>query len=419
MADALEAQRAAYAAGQIVPTLQMAGSKRLEPVAIGKAAQELAAKKAREVALTSGGVQGQHVTTHDSSGASGGANRASAGPVPIGVQEKEVIPEEEEGEAPPPAAKAKGSPPAWLTVSFPQAAYDPEMKITSEDVDDAMTMTLLELTDAGREGGPENVPEKPMAKDDSLQKGPHYYKFADKETVRTIVSEYPTMVVENKDGTDFICRLSLLKSTKNQGAYSLASATGFWGEVYNHKEQVIKSPEAAEKIIADSLGVMVTKCKYPKTGTGGIPNMSKFVFNANLVPGDDKDKKILPAVLLVQQGGGRAKPVTYRVQQNYFPGLCNRCHQKRDPDLPCDVCKRDKEILAHAKVMRDAAAAANEKRQQKEPSKETTAEKLTRQREHKMKMKKCREQQVCIFFATGYCRDGGDKCIHGKHAMLA
>ena len=56
MADALEAQRAAYAAGQIVPTLQMAGNKRLEPVAIGKAAQELAAKKAREVALTSGGV---------------------------------------------------------------------------------------------------------------------------------------------------------------------------------------------------------------------------------------------------------------------------------------------------------------------------------------------------------------------------
>ena len=122
MADALEAQRAAYAAGQIVPTLHMAGSKRLEPVAIGKAAQELAAKKAREVALTSGGVQGQLVTSHDSSEASGGTNRASAGPVPIGVQEKEVIPEEEEGEALPPAAKAKGSPPAWLTVSFPQAA---------------------------------------------------------------------------------------------------------------------------------------------------------------------------------------------------------------------------------------------------------------------------------------------------------
>ena len=50
---------------------------------------------------------------------------------------------------------------------------------------------------------------------------------------------------------------------------------------------------------------------------------------------------------------------------------------------------------------------------------EEVAEKLTRQREHKIKMKKCREQQVCIFFATGYCRDGGDKCIHGKHAMLA
>ena len=72
-----------------------------------------------------------------------------------------------------PAGKEKKM--GWLTVSCPA---NTQGQLTCADVEDAISILPIDLTDESREGGAvEGVPTNPRLVDDSIQSGPWFFGF--------------------------------------------------------------------------------------------------------------------------------------------------------------------------------------------------------------------------------------------------
>ena len=431
MGDALEDQVASYAAGAIVPAPRAAGSKRGAAVAdaIAREATALAAK--RRAAGQERTMEMPAQIAQPTAQVPTGEQAISTSPNEdtnddLGVAQSEQDPMDEEG----PKAQAKQGPQGqtgWLTVSIPQEAREPEMQVTKSQVKDAVIMMLMELTDESREGGAvEGVPEKPKSKDDTKEKGPWFYEFENKNIVRTILGEWGHMLpVDTTEGQEVLCAITLCKDTANRDADSLAAAAGFWGEIFVGKEKAIHSKEAATKIVAEQLGVIVHRCKYPRNNLGSPPNKSKISFTAELMPGEDRNSKKLPAVLKGNDCNGNRQNMTYRIEKGYFPNLCNRCHQPIAEDADCAICKRDKDNKAYAKSAREKAMANHRESKAKaskapmDPAQAAAAKghQEASQRARKATLKACRDNGICPFFHAGRC-NRGDTCPLGKHQRL-
>ena len=171
---------------------------------------------------------------------------------------------------------------------------------------------------------------------------------------------------------------------------------------------------------------MVRK-KYPHDSHTKLPKLDKISFSGIAIPGQEIQ---LPP-LLVYRGANKTVHLRYRVQKEYFPNNCNKCHGKIKPDQDCVICARSVEINEHKKRQRERAqqAAAQEKKHGKAKASAAgdsshqgrpvpTVDKIQRQRERKKVVDQAKKQGVCEFFALGGCRNAAQECRHGKHTVL-
>ena len=418
MSASLPDQAAAYAAGAIVPVPAVAGHKRAQDAReIARQATELAAKRRAEGADRAQGKQKESNQEQDRIDEEADALLEADmddTPIELGRQEERR------------AQQAPGKH-GWLTVSIPEAERTPELKITRQQVKDALYMMLMELSDESRDGGAvEGVPEKPTGKDETKPKGPWFYEFESKEVVRAIVAEWgPMLVVEDEEGREVGCAITVCKDTSNREADSLASAAGFWGEVFIGKERAVKDENDARRVISEQLNVLVGKCKYSGAHRDSPAAKTKVSFSAELIPGQSPMSIKFPAVLKGKGAQGEIKNMTYRLEKGFFPTLCVRCHQKLKPDSECVVCERDREQKAYAKKMREAAMAAQRAKKAKAPTdpgkaKAQEEHQLRSQRERKRVAALCRAQNKCPFFQAGRCGYPieGEGCRFGKHEKI-
>ncbi|KAL1526598.1 hypothetical protein AB1Y20_015303 [Prymnesium parvum] len=133
-----------------------------------------------------------------------------------------------------PAGKVKKM--GWLTVSCPA---NTQGQLTFADVEDAISILLMDLTDESREGGAiEGVPTNPSLVDDSIKSGPWFFGFENHWVAMQIASAADGKLIVDTADSSLVCNLTTLKTSKDEGAHRLFEASGFWMELYVPKEMV-------------------------------------------------------------------------------------------------------------------------------------------------------------------------------------
>ncbi|KAL1525434.1 hypothetical protein AB1Y20_020292 [Prymnesium parvum] len=124
----------------------------------------------------------------------------------------------------------------WLTVSCPA---NTQGKLVFADVEDAVSILLLDLTDESRDGGAmAGIPTSPKLVDDSIPSGPWFFAFENHWIAMQIASAAQgKLIVDTGDGS-LVCNLTTLKTSKDEGAHRLFEASGFWMELYVPKDMV-------------------------------------------------------------------------------------------------------------------------------------------------------------------------------------
>ena len=269
---------AAYQAGAIVPVPATAGAKhgRQETQEIARQALELAAAKRSRAAPSAQAAQEQ--ASQEEEEAATAERRPAAAPA---ADKDEDLTSEDEQEGPndeapksnPGKAAAGAGAVSWLTVSDAR-------EVTVTEISDALVLVGLELTDDTREGGALALHTKALAICSDTPTGPHHFKYQGKDTASIILGEWGrVLVVDKTDGEEVACRLSVRTTLRDAGAYTMAAAAGFWGEIFTSKEIVVTRAQG-EILLSNQLGVMVTRCKWPRSKPGEPPKRHKMVFQA-------------------------------------------------------------------------------------------------------------------------------------------
>ncbi|KAL1522486.1 hypothetical protein AB1Y20_017474 [Prymnesium parvum] len=119
----------------------------------------------------------------------------------------------------------------WLTVSCPA---NTQGQLTFADVEDAISILLMDLTDDSREGGAiEGVPTNPRLVDDSIKSGPWFFGFDNQWIAMRIAEAADGKLIVDTADSSLVCNLTTLKTSKDEGAHRLFEASGFWMELYN------------------------------------------------------------------------------------------------------------------------------------------------------------------------------------------
>ncbi|KAL1522992.1 hypothetical protein AB1Y20_017955 [Prymnesium parvum] len=176
-----------------------------------------------------------------------------------------------------PAGKVKRM--GWLTVSCPA---NTQGQLTFADVEDAISILLMDLTDESREGGAiEGVPTNPRLVDDSIKSGPWFFGFDNQWIAMQIAAAADGKLIVDTADSSLVCNLTTLKTSKDEGAHRLFEASGFWMELYVPKEMVGHiNPRSAAELIANQMKVVITKCKWPSSMPGKPQRRNKFIVKA-------------------------------------------------------------------------------------------------------------------------------------------
>ncbi|KAL1530006.1 hypothetical protein AB1Y20_000932 [Prymnesium parvum] len=117
----------------------------------------------------------------------------------------------------------------WLTVSCPA---NTQGQLTFADVEDAISILLMDLTDDSREGGAiEGVPTNPRLVDDSIKSGPWFFGFDNQWIAMQIAAAADGKLIVDTADSSLVCNLTTLKTSKDEGAHRLFEASGFWLEL--------------------------------------------------------------------------------------------------------------------------------------------------------------------------------------------
>ncbi|KAL1508203.1 hypothetical protein AB1Y20_004321 [Prymnesium parvum] len=144
-------------------------------------------------------------------------------------------PQTESATARKPAGKVRKM--GWLTVSYCPA--NTQGQLTFADVEDAISILLMDLTDESREGGAiKGVPTNPKLVDDSIQSGPWFFGFENQWVAMQIAAAADGKLIVDTADSSLVCNLTTLKTSKDEGAHRLFEASGFWMELYVPKEMV-------------------------------------------------------------------------------------------------------------------------------------------------------------------------------------
>ncbi|KAL1526582.1 hypothetical protein AB1Y20_015289 [Prymnesium parvum] len=167
----------------------------------------------------------------------------------------------------------------WLTVSCPA---NTQGQLTFADVEDAISILLMDLTDESREGGAiEGVPTNPSLVDDSIKSGPWFFGFENQWVAMQIAAAADGKLIVDTADSSLVCNLTTLKTSKDEGAHRLFEASGFWMELYVPKEMVgYINPRSAAELISNQMKVVITKCKWPSAMPGKPQRRNKFIVKA-------------------------------------------------------------------------------------------------------------------------------------------
>ncbi|KAL1525507.1 hypothetical protein AB1Y20_020363 [Prymnesium parvum] len=100
-----------------------------------------------------------------------------------------------------PAGKVKKM--GWLTVSCPA---NTQGQLTFADVEDAISILLMDLTDESREGGAiEGVPTNPSLVDDSIKSGPWFFGFENHWVAMQIASAADGKLIVDTADSSLVC----------------------------------------------------------------------------------------------------------------------------------------------------------------------------------------------------------------------
>ncbi|KAL1504219.1 hypothetical protein AB1Y20_010628 [Prymnesium parvum] len=103
-----------------------------------------------------------------------------------------------------PAGKVKKM--GWLTVSCPA---NTQGQLTFADVEDAISILLMDLTDESREGGAiDGVPTNPSLVDDSIQSGPWFFGFENQWIAMQIAAAADGKLIVDTADSSLVCKLT-------------------------------------------------------------------------------------------------------------------------------------------------------------------------------------------------------------------
>ncbi|KAL1515034.1 hypothetical protein AB1Y20_004100 [Prymnesium parvum] len=124
----------------------------------------------------------------------------------------------------------------WLTVSCPA---NTQGQLTFADVEDAISILLMDLTDESREGGAiEGVPTNPSLVDDSIQSGPWFFGFENQWVAMQIAAAADGKLIVDTADSSLVCNFS------------------------------------------NQMKVVITKCKWPSSMPGKPQRRNKFIVKA-------------------------------------------------------------------------------------------------------------------------------------------
>ncbi|KAL1518908.1 hypothetical protein AB1Y20_003181 [Prymnesium parvum] len=124
-------------------------------------------------------------------------------------------PQTESATARKPAGKVRKM--GWLTVSCPA---NTQGQLTFADVEDAISILLMDLTDESREGGAiKGVPTNPKLVDDSVQSGPWFFGFENQWVAMQIAAAADGKLIVDTADSSLVCNLTTLKTSKDEGAH--------------------------------------------------------------------------------------------------------------------------------------------------------------------------------------------------------
>mmetsp|Transcript_18856 Transcript_18856/g.47133 ORF Transcript_18856/g.47133 Transcript_18856/m.47133 type:complete len:421 (+) Transcript_18856:23-1285(+) len=352
----------------------------------------------------------QHPPEEDASAESlfGQSTHPSEGVTPHG-------PRTESATARKPAGKVKKM--GWLTVSCPA---NTQGQLTFADVEDAISILLLDLTDESRESGAlEGIPTSPKLIDDSHKEGPWFFGFENTWTAMRIAEAAQGKLVVDSGDVSLVCNLTTLKTQKDEGAHRLFEASGFWMELYVPKEMIGHiNPRSAAELISNQMKVVITKCKWPSSLPGKPQKRNKFIVKAAAHP--NKEMSIPATIQHRKMDQVLMTPMRYRIDPLKFPELCVKCHQPAGDSCLCTQAKANRAFAQQRRAER-SIAAQNAKQAAAGPSsmQGDIVAKLAKRRERAAKVAKCKLQRKCIFFNEPQgCKHGGSSCKEGAHELL-
>jgi len=337
----------------------------------------------------------------------GGSTHPSEGVTPHG-------PRTDSATARKPAGKVKRM--GWLTVSCPA---NTQGQLTFADVEDAISILLMDLTDESREGGAiEGVPTEPKFVDDAIPVGPWFYAFEDIGIAMKIASAAQGKLIVDTADSSLVCNLTTLKTSKDEGAHRLFEASGFWMELYVPKDMIGHiNPRSAAELITNQMKVVVTKCKWPSSMPGQPPRRNKFIVKAAAHP-----TKVMSTPATIQHrklDQVLMTPMRYRIDPQKFPLLCIQCHQPAGEACLCAQAKASRAFAQQRRAERSIAAQHAKATAGPSVTHSDIAAKLAKRRERAAKVAKCKLQGKCIFFNEPQgCNHGGSSCKEGKHEFL-
>jgi hypothetical protein len=299
----------------------------------------------------------------------------------------------------------------WMRVNRGSAAKG---LIDSVAVTDAMNTLILDFSDEERPGGAIRGFPTAIAMADVRPDGPWWYAVQTVAGALLLVrTQGSALMVDTTEGGEHACSITIDSYTRDEIAITIADSNGFWGELFIGRSRAVASPEEAVAILTEQLRVLVTSAKWPRVEPGQPKNETKICFKALLQPGVEP---LHPPMLVARPPVGLAIPMRYRLQADYFPLVCGKCH------FPLESCKcahyaaqsaerRDTRISRNNERRAGAAGGRGKGAGRGESStapRKTAAEKIQERREKQYILDRCKAQHICPFFNVGSCYHGAD-----------
>jgi hypothetical protein len=240
---------------------------------------------------------------------------------------------------------------------------------------------------------------------DVREDGPWWFAVATVAAAQLLVrAQGSVLMVDTNDNSEFACSLAVDTATRDELAYTIADVIGFWGEVFVARDGAVSTIEQAIALVTEQLRVMVTSAKWPRTAAGEPKNRSKVCFKALL---DGKVAPLHPPSLIVR-GAGTVTPVRYRLQADFFPLQCAKCHYVL---LDCHCAqyaaegakRREERMERDAERIRGRGRTTAGGGSSTDPPPPSQAERMAVRRAQMEVIARCKAQGICVFWTTGKC----------------